>query len=266
MPTRPSMLRRSAAVTGLLALTGLFPGLLRASQAAAFDAWQLPDVLASLGGSVPVESPQLRLIGPDVADNGASVSLGVSTTLAGVSQLLLLAEKNPTALLAWFRPVQGGAPDFNLQAKLVESSDVYAVALMADGQAYFARKQILVVKGACGAGVSEALTEPSADSPEPIRIRAQAMGDRVVVRALISHVMESGQRQDGNGRLVSAHFIQQVHATHNGVTVFTAQWGPWVARNPVLRFEVRGARPGDRIGLSWRDNRGQSRSDEASVK
>jgi sulfur-oxidizing protein SoxZ len=50
------------------------------------------------------------------------------------------------------------------------------------------------------------------------------------------------------------------------VTVFAAEWGPWVAKNPILRFELRGARPGDRIGLSWRDNRGYSRGDSASVK
>lgn len=102
--------------------------------------------------------------------------------------------------------------------------------------------------------------------PEPIRIRAQLVGDRLVVRALISHAMESGQRQDETGRLVPAHFIQEISATHNGITVLTAEWGPWVAKNPVLRFELRDARPGDQIGLSWRDNRGYSRSDSVIVK
>jgi thiosulfate oxidation carrier complex protein SoxZ len=101
--------------------------------------------------------------------------------------------------------------------------------------------------------------------PEPIRIRAQFVGDRVVVRALISHEMESGQRQDGSGQLVPAHYIEEIHAMHNGRIVFTAEWGPWVAKNPVLRFELKDARPGDTISLSWRDNRGQRRSDEVSV-
>ncbi len=103
------------------------------------------------------------------------------------------------------------------------------------------------------------------DMPEPIRIRAQVAGDRVVVRVLISHPMESGQRQDETGQLVPAHFVREVRATLNGQTVFTAEWGPWVAKNPLLRFELKGARAGDRIGLSWLDNQGQSRSDEALV-
>lgn len=101
--------------------------------------------------------------------------------------------------------------------------------------------------------------------PNPIRIRAQASGDRAIVRALVSHEMESGQRRDDAGRLVPAHFIQEVRATLNGRTVFSAEWGPWVARNPVLRFEVKGARVGDLIGLSWLDSHGESRSDEVSV-
>jgi sulfur-oxidizing protein SoxY len=266
MLTRTSMLRRSLSATGLLALTGLLPGLARAYSLAAFDARTLPELLASLGGSVPVENPLLRLSGPDVAENGASVPLGISASLAGVSTLLLLVDSNPTALLALFRPLQGVEPDFSLQLKLVESSEIYAVALMSDGKAYFARKPIQVVKGACGAWSAGPPTAPAGEYlPEPIRIRAKQVGDRVVVRALVSHEMESGQREDGNGGLVPAHFIEQARATLNGQIVFTAEWGPWVAKNPVLRFELRGARPGDTIGLSWRDNRGHARSDQVHL-
>ncbi len=265
LPTPSLIRRRSVIANGLLALTGLWPVLGRTGPSSAFEARRFQELLAALGGSDPVESPLLRLSAPDMADDGSSVPLGIGTALAGVRQLLLLAEHNPSALIASFRPGQGIAPDFSLQAKLVESSEVYAVALLADGQACFARKSILVVKGACGAGASGILAEPGADGPAPIRIRAQQVGDRVVVRALVSHVMESGQRQDGSGKLVPAHFIEQISATHNGITVLAADWGPWVARNPVLRFELRGARPGDRITLSWRDNRGQSRSDSAVV-
>ena len=265
LPTPSLIRRRSVIASGLLALSGLLPGLGRAGPSSAFEAMRFPELLAALGGSDPVESPLLRLSGPDVAEDGASVPLGIGTALAGVRQLLLLADHNPSALIAGFRPGQGVAPDFSLQAKLVESSEVYALALLADGQACFARKSILVVKGACGAGASAPPAEPGPDGPAPIRIRAQQLGDRVVVRALVSHAMESGQRQDDSGSLVPAHFIEQISATHNGATVLAAEWGPWVARNPVLRFELRGARPGDRITLSWRDNRGQARSDSAVV-
>ena len=151
MPTRRSLLKHSATVAGLLALTGLFPRLSQADQAAAFEASQFDAVLAALGSRAPIESQQLALSGPDFADNGASVPLGVSSSLADISMLLLLVEKNPTALVALFRPGQGVAANFAIRAKLVESSEVYAVAITADGAAYFARKSVQVTQGACGA-------------------------------------------------------------------------------------------------------------------
>ena len=151
MPTRRSILKRSATVAGLLALTGLFPNPSRADQAAAFEASQLDAVLAALGSRAPIESRQVVLSGPDFADNGASVPLGVSSSLADISMLLLLVEKNPTALVALFRPGQGVEANFAIRAKLVESSEVYAVAITADGAAYFARKSVQVTQGACGA-------------------------------------------------------------------------------------------------------------------
>ena len=45
----------------------------------------------------------------------------------------------------------------------------------------------------------------------------------------------------------------------------TAQWGPAVAKNPFLQFNVKGAKAGDKIGISWVDNKGDKRSDEATV-
>ena len=84
-------------------------------------------------------------------------------------------------------------------------------------------------------------------------------------KAVAAHRRQLGQRQDEAGQLVPAHFVREVRATLNGLTVFTAEWGPWVAKNPLLRFELKGARAGDRIAVSWLDNQGQSRSDEALV-
>lgn len=150
MLTRRKLLGDSATVMGLLALTGLFPDLARAYQPPAFQASRLPDAIEALGGLTPVESSLLRLTGPDLADDGGTVPLGVSTSMPGVSMLLLLAERNPTVLVALFRPIQDVEADFSIDAKLIESSEVYAVAIMADGQTYFARKLVQVSQGACG--------------------------------------------------------------------------------------------------------------------
>ncbi|MFZ4759423.1 MAG: thiosulfate oxidation carrier complex protein SoxZ [Burkholderiaceae bacterium] len=100
---------------------------------------------------------------------------------------------------------------------------------------------------------------------EPTRIRAQVAGDRTTVRVLMSHEMESGQRKDAAGNLVPAWFIREVIAQHNGRTVLTAHWGPAVSKNPFLQFVVKGARAGDKIAITWIDNRDVRRTDEAIV-
>ncbi|MFO1338448.1 MAG: thiosulfate oxidation carrier complex protein SoxZ [Burkholderiaceae bacterium] len=101
--------------------------------------------------------------------------------------------------------------------------------------------------------------------PDPMRIRAQANGAAATVRVLMSHEMETGQRKDAAGKTIPAWFIQEVTATLNGKTVLTAQWGPSVAKNPFLQFNIKGAKAGDKVGISWTDNHGDKRSDEAVV-
>jgi sulfur-oxidizing protein SoxZ len=100
---------------------------------------------------------------------------------------------------------------------------------------------------------------------DPMRIRAQSAGDKATIRVLMSHEMETGQRKDAAGKTVPAWFIQEVSATLNGKTVMTAQWGPSVSKNPFLQFAIKGAKAGDKVGVSWVDNKGDKRSDEATV-
>ena len=101
--------------------------------------------------------------------------------------------------------------------------------------------------------------------PDPMRIRAKLEGDKTVVRVLMSHEMETGQRRDSGGKVVPAHFIQEVTATHNGKVVLNAQWGPAISKNPYLQFQFGGGKVGDKIVVNWLDNKGEKRSDEASV-
>ena len=100
---------------------------------------------------------------------------------------------------------------------------------------------------------------------DPMRIRAKMEGDKTVVRVLMSHEMETGQRKDAAGKTVPAWFIQEVTATCNGKTVLSAQWGPSVSKNPYLQFQFSGAKAGDKLTISWVDSKGDKRSDEATI-
>lgn len=100
---------------------------------------------------------------------------------------------------------------------------------------------------------------------DPMRIRAQVAGDKATVRVLMNHEMETGQRKDAAGKTVPAWFIQEVMAKHNGKSVMTAQWGPAISKNPYLQFQFAGAKVGDKLQVSWVDNKGEKRTDEATI-
>ena len=100
---------------------------------------------------------------------------------------------------------------------------------------------------------------------DPMKIRANQVGDSTEVKVLMSHEMETGQRKDAQGKTVPAWFIQNVSATWNGKTVLAAQWGPAVSKNPFLAFKFKGGAKGDKVQITWTDNRGEKRTDEATI-
>ncbi len=100
---------------------------------------------------------------------------------------------------------------------------------------------------------------------EPMKIRAALQGDAADVRILMLHPMETGQRRDAKGEIVPLHFIQSVVITHNGRTVLDAQWSQAISRNPFLGLRIKGAKLGDKISVTWVDNRGDKRTDDANV-
>jgi sulfur-oxidizing protein SoxZ len=85
------------------------------------------------------------------------------------------------------------------------------------------------------------------------------------VRVLMAHEMETGQRKDSAGNTIAAWYISEVAVQHNGKPVLSAHWGPAVSKNPFVQFTVKGAKAGDKIAVTWKDNKGDSRSDEAVV-
>ncbi len=150
MQNRRETLKQSAVVAGLLASTGLYPLQAAAYQKAAFEAKTPADVARALGAGAPVESKDITVGGPDIAENGAVVPLSASTTLPGVRRMLILVEKNPSAMVALFNVTDAVDANFSTRAKMGQSSDVYAVAIMNDGKALFAKKEVKVTLGGCG--------------------------------------------------------------------------------------------------------------------
>ena len=100
-----------------------------------------------------------------------------------------------------------------------------------------------------------------------IKIRAKAGGDGATIKTLMKHPMETGLRKDRKtGKKIPAHYITEVTCEHNGKTVMSAYLGPGVSKDPYMAFQVRGAKAGDTVKISWVDNQNQSASAETKVK
>ena len=151
MQTRREMLARSASVAAALAGLGLLPQAAQAAWSqAAFDAKTMGDLMKALGTSGPAESKDVTINGPDIAENGAVVPVGASTTLAGARRILLLVEKNPSMLAALFEVTDAVEPNISTRVKMGQSSNVIAVVITADNKVLFAQKEIKVTLGGCG--------------------------------------------------------------------------------------------------------------------
>ena len=99
----------------------------------------------------------------------------------------------------------------------------------------------------------------------PMKIRATNKDGVTEVKVLVSHEMETGQRKDASGAIVPAWFITELTAKHNDRLVLAGELGTAVSKNPYLAFRFKGGAKGDKITVSWKDNKGESRTDEAAI-
>jgi sulfur-oxidizing protein SoxZ len=99
----------------------------------------------------------------------------------------------------------------------------------------------------------------------PTKIRATTKDGLTEVRVLMQHEMDNGRRKDEAGNLIPAWYITDVTARHNGRVVLEGEFGTSVSKNPYLVFRFRGGAVGDKVSISWQDNKGETRSDEVSI-
>lgn len=100
-----------------------------------------------------------------------------------------------------------------------------------------------------------------------MKVRAWIDGSKASVKAILFHPMETGLRKDkASGKKIPPHYITEVTCEHNGKNVLTCLWGPGVSKNPFLSFRFNNAKQGDKLKISWVDNKGASDSTETTLK
>jgi sulfur-oxidizing protein SoxY len=150
--TRRSVIRAG----GALALLAAFGGaLLRPGRAladwnkGAFAAKSAVDAMKTLGMSTTVESSDIAIRAPDIAENGAVVPIDVTSNIAGTTSISVFIEKNPFPYLGTFEFPQDTVPYVHLRAKLGKSTPV-RVVVAAGGKFYTTAKEVKVTIGGCG--------------------------------------------------------------------------------------------------------------------
>ena len=140
-----------AALLSMLAAAGLIkPGMALADwNKAAFDAKSMADTLKAMGIAQPADSKDVQVTGPDIAENGAVVPVGVTSAIPGTTMMAILIDKNPNALAASFTLPEGTEANVQTRVKMGQTSNVYAVVKAGD-KFYMATKEIKVTLGGCG--------------------------------------------------------------------------------------------------------------------
>lgn len=100
---------------------------------------------------------------------------------------------------------------------------------------------------------------------EQIKIRAQIQGDITNIRVLMQHPMETGQRKDESGQTLATHFIQTFAVNHNDKPIINGLLNTSISKNPLFTFRARGLKIGDKLSVSWIDNKGDKRQDEITL-
>ena len=148
-------LLKDAGGTAVLALAmgaGLFrPALARAEgwNKAAFETRTLADAVKAMGGATPMQSKDIVLNSPDIAENGSVVPFTITSKLPRTQAIALLVEKNPNIVAANFAIPEGTEAWVNTRVKMGQTSSVIAL-VKADGKFYYTAREVKVTLGGCG--------------------------------------------------------------------------------------------------------------------
>ncbi len=152
--TRRNVLRAGAGASLFAVLAAA--GMLRPDAALAadwnqkaFEAKNLKDALDALGAGNPINSNDIVMTAPEIAENGAVVPVGAVSKIPGTESIAILIAKNPTALAASFDIPSGTEAAVSTRVKLAQTTDVH-VLVKAQGKYYMTKKEVKVTIGGCG--------------------------------------------------------------------------------------------------------------------
>lgn len=233
----------------------------------AFEAKHTAEVMSALQAKTVPVSQEIHIEAPQKAENGAVVQVEISSQqpAGSVSNMRLLADANPTPLIASFELGKQVLPKLVTRIKLAQSGELIALVQNPGGQFQQQRRDVIVLEDGCAGSERE---EPFASS---MKMRARPLADGPLgkniteLKIIIVHPMRTGRSKNDDGQLMPAHFMQLMQVILNGAVIVDAQTGTGISRNPYFTFYLKDARIGDVIAVNWQDNRGFSGHGEVTV-
>lgn len=102
---------------------------------------------------------------------------------------------------------------------------------------------------------------------DSMRVQAKLKEGITEVKMLIKHPMETGARKEqATGKLIPAHFIQEVTCEYEGKVVMSAIWSGGVSKDPYCAFKFKGGKADEKVKISWKDNKGEADVAEVKIK
>lgn len=248
-------LLKTMALACLIPITGLMSPLARATTwlRSAFEAKTLTEVRQQLQLEQAVTDPTIRIEAPQKAENGAvvQVEVQVSAQAGAIHQLNLIAEQNPTPLIARAVLAASVLPRMVTRIKLAQTGAVQAVVQTAQGALRQQSTQVEVLEDGCASNEREA---PFSSS---MKLRARLQADGITeLKIIILHPMRTGRSKGDDGQLLSAHFMQTLQVRRQGQALVEVQTGTAISRNPYFTFYLTELTAGDTLNVSWQDNLG----------
>lgn len=252
--TRRRLLALAAAGLAAPALPALAQGT---------GAWRrVPEIAGLLDGAEPKEGG-IVLDLPFVSENGNSVPLSVALEGSRVRALHVFAPANPSPQVATFHFTPLSPAAVETRIRLNESQTVVALALLDDGTALIAEREVRVTVSGCltdaGTYASDNLFQTRVRVPETL-----AAGAAGPVLTMIGHPMETGLRPGPDGAPLPQRLIERFEASLNGEPVFAADLYRSVSADPYLKFQIAPQASGT-LALTWREDTGHVATAEAQI-
>ena len=150
------MKRRSFIKSTVVASAAIGTGMLSTNTAFAAahgnditKAKSVDEVLKMLGATDAAESADIKIKAPEIAENGAVVPVGITSNIAGTTEIVSLTAENPTPFSAKYTLGEGADAAVKSRFKMGKTTDVIAVVKAGD-KFYTAKANVKVTKGGCG--------------------------------------------------------------------------------------------------------------------